>query len=121
MKQDMLKGLRVLVVEDEAMIAMLIEDMLTELGCTIVGPASSTRQAFAAIERETCEAAILDVNLNGERTLPVAEELRARKLPFLFATGYGAPGIEGGFREQATLTKPFTQSDLESALRQILR
>jgi len=120
MKHDVLKGLRVLVVEDEAMIAMLIEDMLTELGCTPVGPASNLPQAFAAIHGETFEAAILDVNLNGERTLPVAEELRSRKLPFLFATGYGAPGIEGGFKEQATLTKPFTQSDLETALRGIL-
>ena len=70
MKQDMLKGLRVLVVEDEAMIAMLIEDMLTELGCTIVGPASSTRQAFAAIERETFEAASsTSISMASERFL----------------------------------------------------
>lgn len=121
MKREVLQGTRVLVVEDEAMIAMLIEDMLTELGCAIIGPASNVRQAFAAIEQETFEAAILDVNLNGERTLPVAEELRARNLPFLFATGYGAPGIDAGFRGEAMLTKPFTQSELERALRQILR
>jgi CheY-like chemotaxis protein len=120
MKQDTLKGRRVLVVEDEAIIAMLIEDMLAELGCALVDPASDARKALSIIESERFDAAILDVNLDGARTTPIAEELRSRGIPFLFATGYGAAELEAEFKRYAVLTKPFRQSELESALRGLL-
>jgi len=117
MTDQELKGLRVLVIEDEAMIAMLIEDMLLELGCTMLGPAPDAAQAFRMIQELQFDVAILDVNLAGERTMPVAEKLRAKGVPFIFATGYGASGIIAEFKDRTILTKPFRGSDLQDALR----
>jgi CheY-like chemotaxis protein len=116
-----LKGLRVLVVEDEAMIAMLIEDMLIELGCAMLGPASDTMRALAMIENVPFDIAILDVNLGGERTTPIAATLRSKGIPFVFATGYGASGIHEEFKNQLTLTKPFRHTDLQAALCSLLK
>lgn len=110
---------RILVVEDEAMIAMLIEDMLSELGCIAVGPAYSAEQALEFIEAGLFDAAILDVNLGGRRTTPVAEALRSKGIPFFFATGYGHGGIATEFSNYAVLTKPFRQNELEVALKRL--
>src|ERR1700742_702063 len=107
MSQQSLSGLRVLVVEDEPMIVMLFEDMLSDLGCVAIGPAYNAAQALAFIESERLDAAILDVNLGGERTTPVAELLHAKGIPFFFATGYGAGGVTGQFDQHLVLTKPF--------------
>jgi CheY-like chemotaxis protein len=115
-----LNALRVLVIEDEAMIAMLIEDMLAELGCAMLGPAADTARAFAMIEEAKFDAAILDVNLGGERTMPVAAILKSKGIPFVFATGYGASGIDAEFDDRPVLTKPFRNADLEAALRSLL-
>lgn len=115
-----LKGLRVLVIEDEAMIAMLIEDMLLELGCAILGPAADTARALAMIEESNFDAAILDVNLGGHWTTPVAAILKTKGIPFIFATGYGASGIDEEFNDRLVLTKPFRNADLEAALRTLL-
>lgn len=115
-----LKAPRVLVIEDEAMIAMLIEDMLTELGCAMLGPAADAARALAMIEEANLDAAILDVNLGGERTTPVAATLKSKGIPFIFATGYGASGIDAEFIDQLVLTKPFRKADLEAALRSLL-
>jgi CheY-like chemotaxis protein len=120
MTERELKGLRVLVIEDEAMIAMLIEDMLLELGCTMLGPAADVAQAFSMIQELHFDVAILDVNLSGERTMPVAEKLRAKGVPFIFATGYGASGIDAEFKDRAVLTKPFRNGDLQDALRTLV-
>lgn len=111
-----LNGLRVLVVEDEAMIAMLLEDMLSDLGCVPVGPAYNAEQALKLIQSERFDAAIVDVNLGGERTTPVAEALHGKAIPFFFATGYGPAGIGGEFSRQLVLTKPFRQCELAAAL-----
>jgi DNA-binding response OmpR family regulator len=116
MPQSKLSGRRVLIVEDEAMIAMMIEDMLVDLGCEIVGPASQIAQALRVIESEEFDAAILDVNLNGVQIFPVAEALRAKGVPFVFATGYGASGISIEYRNRLVLQKPFKQQQLENAL-----
>ena len=112
-----LEGLRVLVVEDEAMIAMLIEDMLTDFGCAMLGPAADMTRALAMIEEARFDLAILDVNLGGERTMSIAGVLRSKGIPFVFATGYGVSGINDEFKDQPVLTKPFKDADLRAALR----
>lgn len=115
---DSLSELRVLVVEDEALVAMLVEDMLTDFGCTVLGPAGSIRQALEAIERDAPEAAILDVNLGGEPVYAVADALIQRGTPFVLATGYGEMGVAEGYRSAPVLQKPFEQGELEQRLRQ---
>jgi two-component SAPR family response regulator len=108
-----LAGIRVLVVEDEGTVAMLIEEMLQELGCEVV--ASVARLATARDVASTLEIdlAILDVNLAGERVFPVAEILRDRHIPFLFSTGYGASGLPNEFNGYQVLHKPFSEGDLQ--------
>lgn len=110
------KGLRVLIIEDESMVAMLIEDMLADLGCTIAGVASRLDEAMGKVSSLAFDAAILDVNLNGSLTHPVAEALVERGTPFILATGYGASGVPETLRRVPVLTKPFYQRDLEQAL-----
>lgn len=111
-----LSGRRVLVVEDEMMIAMLIEDILADQGCRLVGPAIRVVDALRLLDAESVEVALLDVNLNGEDTYPIAEELRRRNIPFVFATGYGAAGVKAGYGQFVTLQKPFEADDLTEAL-----
>jgi CheY-like chemotaxis protein len=109
------QGRRVLVVEDEAMVAMLVEDMLTELGHSVVGPAMRLDQALPLAREAEFDFAILDVNLGGQLSFPVAEVLRARGIPFIFATGYGRNGVEEAYRDTITLMKPFERSDVQRA------
>ena len=115
---DVLWGLRVLVVEDEALVAMLVEDMLGDLGCRVLGPAGSVRQALELLDRETPQAAILDVNLGGESVYPVADVLKAAGVPFVLATGYGEAGVAHAYRQAPVLQKPFEQAELERRFRQ---
>jgi DNA-binding response OmpR family regulator len=111
---------RILVVEDEMMIAMMLEDMLTEMGHAVVGVAPNLKTALALAAAEQCDLAILDINLAGERSFPVARLLRERGLPFLFATGYGTTGLEDPFRDALTLKKPFQIEDLAQAIETVL-
>lgn len=111
-----LNGLRVLVVEDEAAIAMLLEDMLLDFGCEVVGPVARLAAAIKAAEHETFGIAILDVNLAGEPIYAVAEALAGRGVPFVFSTGYGATGIKDPFRDRPVVQKPFTQNELKRSL-----
>ncbi|HTI66616.1 MAG TPA: response regulator [Caulobacteraceae bacterium] len=113
-----LQGLRVLVVEDEALVSMLLEDMLSDHGCEIVATASRIGQALELIADDALvlDAAILDVNLGGEPIFPVAEALTARGCPFVFATGYGAGGLPEAWRSRPTLQKPFSHDDVGRAL-----
>jgi CheY-like chemotaxis protein len=112
-----LKGLRLLVVEDEARVAMLVEDMLQALGCICVGPAGSVAQALALLEREAVDLALLDVNRGGgERSYPVADALAARGLRFIFVTGYGAPGFDRRYDPVRVLQKPFDERELAQAI-----
>lgn len=108
--------LRVLIVEDEAMITVLLEDMLTDLGCIAVGPAYNAAQALEMVQSERFDAAVLDVNLAGQHTTPVAEALHRKNIPFFFATGYGRAGLAKEFSDRVVLSKPFTQGELVSAL-----
>jgi CheY-like chemotaxis protein len=112
-----LQGLRVLVVEDEALVSMLLEDMLADHGCEVAGVASRISQALDMVSGELAfDAAILDVNLGGEPIFPVAEALAARGAPFVFATGYGAGGLPEAWRSRPTLQKPFSHDDVGKAL-----
>jgi CheY-like chemotaxis protein len=110
------QGLRVLVVEDEMVVAMLLEDMLTDLGCLIVGPASRVDEALQLAEREDVDAAILDVNVAGAEVYPVAAALAAKRIPFVFATGYGTGGLRDEYRGTPTVQKPFRQDDLARSI-----
>lgn len=109
---------RVLVVEDEMMIAMLIEDMLVDMACEVVGPGFSLNQAVALARKEAFDLAVLDVNLGGSESYPVADILRERGIPFIFATGYGQKGLTEAYQNVTTLKKPFTSDELASALLQ---
>ena len=113
-------GKRILVVEDEMIVAMLIEDILMDNGATVVGPAARVNKALDLLGSEAIDAALLDVNLAGENTMPVAEELRRRGIPFAFATGYGIAGVPEGFTGQPLLQKPFQEHDLNQVLAQVL-
>jgi two-component sensor histidine kinase len=115
-----LSGRRVLVVEDEVMVAWTLEDMLAELGCTVVGPAARVDQALAMIEAEAVDAVVLDVNLNGEKSYPVADALAARGVPFVFSTGYNKNNLHTGCLGFPMLQKPFERSQLGDALAKLL-
>lgn len=111
-----LRGRRILVVEDEMLVAMLIEDVLTEAGCKLVGPATGVAQALGLIRDAPVEAAVLDVNVNGGDTYPIADALAQRGIPFVFATGYGAAGIRRDHADRPVLRKPFGEGELTTAL-----
>lgn len=113
-------GKRILVVEDEMIVAMLIEDILSDAGATVVGPAARVSRALDLLGGGGVDAALLDVNLAGEMTTPVAEELRRLGIPFAFATGYGAAGVPEGFAGQPLLQKPFQEHDLNRVMAEVL-
>ena len=105
---ERMAGLRLLVVEDEALVAMLIEDILLDLDCVVIGPVGTVAQALALLHHEEIDGALLDVNLGGgERSYPVADALAARNVPFVFVTGYGEAGVEGRYAPVTVLQKPF--------------
>jgi CheY-like chemotaxis protein len=110
------RRLRILIVEDEMLVAMNIEDMLLELGHEVAGLASRLGPALALARESRFDAAMLDVNLAGEASFPVADLLIERGIPFLFATGYGRQGIEERYRGFPMLQKPFRTADLGTAL-----
>jgi DNA-binding response OmpR family regulator len=111
---------RVLVVEDEMLIGMLLEDMLTDIGHQVVAIVPRLKDALAAVDTETFDLAILDVHLQGEAAFPVAEALITRNIPFVFATGYGERGLPDTYRERPVLQKPFAKTDLERVLKLVL-
>lgn len=108
---------RVLIVEDEGLVALLIEDLLTDLGCEVVASCDSIRSAMEWLERGGIapDGALLDVNLGGELVYPVAELLTARRIPFAFATGYGALP-DGRFADVPVLAKPVNQAKLKDVV-----
>jgi CheY-like chemotaxis protein len=101
-----LRGLRVLVVEDEVLIAMYLEDILLELGCEVIGPASTVSEALDLAARSKLDAATLDVNLGKETVYPVAEALEQARIPFVFVTGYGAAGLSETYARYPAIKKP---------------
>jgi PAS domain S-box-containing protein len=104
---------RLLIAEDEALVAIMMEDLATELGWSVVGPFAKTADALAAAEKDELNAAVLDVSLGGELVYPVAEALAARGVPFVFTTGYGAESIDRRFSRVPVLQKPIDRHVLE--------
>jgi CheY-like chemotaxis protein len=113
-------GRRVLLVEDEPIVAWLLKDMLVDLGCSVIGPAADVNQALAMIDAEPIDVAVLDVNLRGQMSYPVADVLVARGVPFVFSTGYDKDRLLEGYRTIPTLQKPFHRSDLGDTLAKLL-
>jgi CheY-like chemotaxis protein len=101
-----LSGRRVLVVEDEMIVAWLLQDMLADLGCAVVGPAARVAQALAMIDAEAIDAAVLDVNLNGQKSYPVADALAARGVPFVFSTGYETESLPNAYCTRRRQSRP---------------
>jgi CheY-like chemotaxis protein len=111
---------RVLLVEDEMLVAWLIEDMLADLGCAVIGPASSVNQALAMIDAEAIDAAVLDLNLNGQMGYPVADALAAHGVPFVISTGYDKDTLPDDYRACPVLQKPIHRSELSDTLAKLL-
>lgn len=112
----MAASLRVLVIEDEMMIAMLLEDVLVDLGHHVAGVAMRLPQALEMAKAVDADIAILDINLDGRRSFPVADVLREKGVKLIFASGYGSPGLEPPFLDEIILKKPFEPSDIRAAL-----
>ena len=104
---------RVLIAEDEALVAIMMEDLAVEFGWSVVGPFAKASDALAAAKSDNIDAAVLDVNLGGESVYPVADVLAARGVPFVFTTGYGAESIDRRFARTPILQKPIDRNVLE--------
>jgi CheY-like chemotaxis protein len=111
---------RILIVEDDVMIRMLLEDMLVDLGYVVASSVGRIDEAIAIARDGDFDIAILDVNVGGELVYPVAEVLAARGLPFAFSTGYGERGMPEAYRDRPTLQKPFQLDGLEQALARLM-
>lgn len=113
---EILNGLDVLVVEDESMVSMLIQDILTSHGCRIVETAARVKEALEKVAQVSFDVAIVDINLNGESSVPVIEGLVDASVPLVVATGYGSRGLPPPLGALPILQKPFTDDDLTKAL-----
>ena len=109
---------RVFVVEDEMTIALMIEGMLEDMGFEIAGTSMRLESGISLARTIDADVAILDINLDGKQSFPIADVLRSRGIPFFFATGYGAKGLSDAYEGALTLKKPFLFHDLEKAVRQ---
>ena len=112
-----LQGLRVLVVEDEAPIAMMIEDMLQDMGCVVAESVASISEAMRVIDTRTVDFAILDINLGGRSAVTVADYLTTNGTPFVIGSGYGRAGLPVHLQSRKIIQKPFLRGDLEKAIR----
>ena len=110
------EGLKILVVEDESIVSFLLEDMLTDIGCEVLGHAAALGEAFTLFDKLRPQAAVLDVNLRGEMVYPFAEKLERDRVPFLFATGYGVAGMPERWQRWPVIQKPFQLKTLVGAL-----
>src|SRR6478609_3162619 len=120
--QGPLNGAKVLVLEDETLVSMMVEDMLLDLGCEVVGPFAKLDQALAFLDSGDgqVDAALLDVNLGGVRSFPMAEALAGKGVPFVFTTGYDESGLPDVWRGRPTLRKPFMMGEMAEALKKAL-
>ena len=111
---------KVLVVEDEFVVAMTMEDVLLAAGYGVLGPSANVRQALSRLREETPDIAVLDVNLGGERVFPVADALAARRIPFIFVTGYERPDLPAAHAARPVLNKPCQPCALLARLAAVL-
>jgi CheY-like chemotaxis protein len=113
------RGRRILVVEDEAMVSLMLKDLLIDAGCIVLGPVGTTVAALALVEQETIHCAVLDIKLTDGISVPVAEALAARGIPFVVATGYDA--IPPEYAGAPVLRKLFMADEVVNAIADILR
>ena len=111
---------RILLLDDEPLISMLVENWLTELGCEVVGPARSLQEGLDLAESAQLDGAILDINLGGQNSFAVAVALRQRGVPFAFASGDGGLDAESGFDDPIVLAKPFDFDGVRAVLGRLL-
>jgi CheY-like chemotaxis protein len=111
-----LAGLRVLVVEDEGFVALMIEEMLRDLGCEVAASVARLAEAQKVAATAEFDLAVLDVNLDGQQVFPVADILRERNIPLVFSTGYGTSGIPSEFASRPVLSKPFSMAQLQQTI-----
>jgi len=111
-ERGLLAGLRILVVEDEALVALMIRDLLMDAGATVIGPAVTAAEGLALVREERIDGAVLDYRLADGTSLPVADALAARGVPFLFASGYDARAIDRRYTQAPRLSKVFDRGDL---------
>ncbi|MGZ5865815.1 MAG: response regulator [Xanthobacteraceae bacterium] len=116
----LLSGRRILVVEDELLLVMMIEDMLADLGCESVTTAATVDEALAQIDAQVFDAAMLDMNLSGNSSHLVAEALVARGVPFVYSTGNTGGDMKPGFQDRPVLRKPFKYEQLVEILTRLL-
>ena len=116
----MLSGRRLLVVEDEMLVLLHIEDTLADLGCTSVSAAATVDQALDLIKAQTFDAAMVDVNLDGRTSYPIADALAARGVPFVFSTGYSGLRLLEGYRDRPVLGQPYRDAELIAVLAKLL-
>lgn len=109
-------GLKAVIVEDNALLAMLLEDMLGDPGIAVAGTATNLAEAMALARHVEADVAVLDLNLDGELSFPAAEQFMARGIPMVFSTGYGIQELPGQFARVPTIEKPFAPDELEAAL-----
>ncbi|HEX4179525.1 MAG TPA: response regulator [Caulobacteraceae bacterium] len=115
-------GLQVFVVEDELLVSAMLEDMLAEFGCIVAGVAATVSEALSTVKiTGEIDAAILDVNLGGEKIFPVADVLTQRNVPVVFSTGYGAAEVSERYPQSQVLRKPYAADALAKVLTQIVR
>ena len=117
---SLLSGQRILVVEDEMLVAWMLADLLAELGCVVVGPVARVDQALTAIGEDSVDAAVLDINLNGQTSYPVADALAARGVPFVFSTGYARDRLSKDYGDVPVLQKPLSGAELRDSLATML-
>jgi CheY-like chemotaxis protein len=113
-------GRRVLIVEDEAMIAGLIETILSAAGWSVVGPVATLERALETIELERLDAALLDVRINGHDAFAVADVLMARRIPFIFVSGFTRKQMPPAYRHCAHIAKPFTPDAILALLEEVV-
>ncbi len=117
-----LSGLRILVVEDELLIALALEDILLSLACEVVGPIGNVGEALELAQTEPFDGALLDVNVRGQLVYPVAEALMARRVPIIFCSGYSDTAImPARFRSLPQVPKPYDDGVLMSAMEKVFR
>lgn len=118
---SVLAGRRILVVEDEVLVSMLVEDILLDFGCVIVGPAAKLEDAVALAQSETIDIGLLDVNLGRTLVFPVADVLSQRGIPFVFVSGYGESALQPPHQDRPVLEKPFSPETIGDVLAGLLK